>query len=283
MAAEYFDRHGSLRQVTARTFVVACQAIETSRLLLRSTGPRFPSGLANNSGQVGRNLLFSAGGSGGGDLAYADLDDIRAAQLRVMGPFVNRALDDWYVIDDPALPGGRVKGGIVDFMLRHPNPIAWGASARWGDDGLVWGKPLKRKLENWFRLDRRVNFEAFCDWLSEQSGYAVRLPTEVEWEYAARAGSATAYSWGSTIDCTRAMFANNPLKYDACVSNNRSSGLDPTRPAPVRRYPPNAWGLYDMHGNVWEWCSDWLAPWVSLGGVFASLGASAVLFWQFLL
>ena len=169
VAAEYFDRDGSLRQVTARTFVVACQAIETSRLLLRSNGPRFPGGLANNNGQVGRNLLFSAGGSGGGDLVYADLDDTRAEQLRTMGPFVNRALDDWYVIDDPALPGGRVKGGIVDFLLRHPNPIARGASARWGDDGLVWGKPLKRRLENWFRLDRRVNFEAFVDWLPVDS------------------------------------------------------------------------------------------------------------------
>ena len=169
VAAEYFDKNDVRRRITAKIFVVACQAIETSRLLQSSTSPRFPQGLANNSGQVGRNLLFSAGGTGGGDLVYSELEQNRAEQLHVMGPFVNRALDDWYVIDDPALPGGRAKGGIVDFLLRHPNPIARAASAKWGEDGLLWGKPLKRRLESWFREDRRLNFEVFIDWLPVDS------------------------------------------------------------------------------------------------------------------
>lgn len=165
VAAEYYDRAGQRRRVTARIFVVACQAIETARLLLASTGPRFPKGLANNHGQVGRNLVFSAGGSGGGDLVYGELTAARAAELRVMGPFVNRALDDWYVIDDPAMQGGRAKGGLVEFMLGHPNPIARASGAQWGEDGLVWGRPLKRRLENWFRDNRRIAFEVFNDWL----------------------------------------------------------------------------------------------------------------------
>jgi len=169
VAADYVDRAGKRRRVTAKVFVVACQAIETARLLLASTGPRFPKGLANNNGQVGRNLVFSAGGAGGGDLVYGELSEARAAELRLMGPFVNRALDDWYVIDDPALPGGRIKGGIVEFLFGHPNPIARADGAQRGQSGLVWGKPLKRQLESRFREGRRLTFEVFNDWLPSDS------------------------------------------------------------------------------------------------------------------
>lgn len=84
-----------------------------------------------------------------------------------------------------------------------------------------------------------------------------RLPTEAEWEYAARAGSQKAYSWGEDIDCTKAMYSNNTLKSEECVDYVKSRGLATDGPAPVKSYPPNAWGLYDMHGNVWEWVQDW--------------------------
>lgn len=165
-AVEYFDRAGDTHRVDARIYVVACQAVETCRLLLHSVGPRFPHGLANNSGQVGRNLLFSAGGAGSGDIEYAALSPARADQLRVMGPFVNRALDDWYVIEDKAFSPQRRKGGIVEFLLDHPNPTAKADRVKWGDDGkLVWGLPLKRRLETWFWTDRTLAFEVFNDWL----------------------------------------------------------------------------------------------------------------------
>ncbi|MCP4669245.1 MAG: formylglycine-generating enzyme family protein [Deltaproteobacteria bacterium] len=88
-----------------------------------------------------------------------------------------------------------------------------------------------------------------------------RLPTEAEWEYACRAGSSTAFSWGYKADCKKAMFANNSLKSEECLAYVKSKRrLLPDSPAPVKSYPPNAWGLYDMHGNVWEWCQDWLGP-----------------------
>jgi formylglycine-generating enzyme required for sulfatase activity len=95
------------------------------------------------------------------------------------------------------------------------------------------------------------------------TGYCYRLPTEAEWEYCCRAGTTTEYHTGNTLTCAQASFG-----YVAC--GNFST-------AAVGSYPPNAWGLYDMHGNVWEICLDhWDAtvnyptspvvdPWVSSG------------------
>ena len=84
-----------------------------------------------------------------------------------------------------------------------------------------------------------------------------RLPTEAEWEYAARAGTTSPFSWGDSIDCEKAMYGNNSLKHDVCQLYIKSLELQIDGPAPVKSYQPNPWGLYDMHGNVWEWCMDW--------------------------
>jgi formylglycine-generating enzyme required for sulfatase activity len=82
-------------------------------------------------------------------------------------------------------------------------------------------------------------------WRSESP--AVLQPTEVQWEYAARAGTRTAYWWGDEFDETK---ANADSKGDKPDDGSKGATT------PVKRYPPNPWGLYDVHGNVWEWCDD---------------------------
>jgi len=163
VSARYYDEGGSASLVRARLFVVACQAVETSRLLLNSDGPGHPNGLANNHGQVGKNLLFSATSGGTGTFMYSDFDAERANALKVRGPFVNRALQDWYYINDEEM--GNLKGGTIEFLFRHPNPIGQANRQKWTSDRLLWGTPLKRKLKSYFSDARYLRFEVFSDWL----------------------------------------------------------------------------------------------------------------------
>lgn len=90
---------------------------------------------------------------------------------------------------------------------------------------------------------------AFAAWLSRETGHHYRLPTEAQWEYAARAGTQTPYWWGSQLpECDQA--AANGAKFDD------DAQCDDTGTEPVKHYQANPWGLYDVHGNVWEWtCS----------------------------
>ncbi len=168
-AVEYFDAQGTKRRVSGKIYVVACQAIETARLLLSSVGPRHPHGLGNRYGQVGRNVVFSAGGISHGRFKYADLGPERAAEVRVVGPFINRTLHDWYVIDDPKL--GHMKGGVLDFLMGHPNVVSRATAERRDENGkLVWGSAFKRRLEAAIRDERGIDCETFCDWLPTDNG-----------------------------------------------------------------------------------------------------------------
>ena len=87
------------------------------------------------------------------------------------------------------------------------------------------------------------NAAAYCQWLSEQTGEQYRLPTEAQWEYACRAGSGAEYCFGSDA---------GQLGDYAWYRKNAEGRLHD-----VGQKQPNAWGLYDMHGNVWEWVEDW--------------------------
>jgi formylglycine-generating enzyme required for sulfatase activity len=92
--------------------------------------------------------------------------------------------------------------------------------------------------------------QAYIAWLNKTTGKHYRLPSESEWEYAARAGATTAFSFGNSITSEQANYDGSTGYNGAAAGPNRQKTL------PVGSFPPNAFGLYDMHGNVWEWVED---------------------------
>ena len=161
--AHYYKEQSS-KIAKAKIFVIAAQAIETSRLLLMSKNKEFPNGLANNSGNVGKNLIFSAGGSGYGHFYFDDLSNSDIEKLSKPGVFVNRTIHQWYEIDD--LDDKKLKGGTIDFLFEHANATKRAISQKWDSEGnLLYGSDFKQQLKFYFTRQRQLKFEVFVDWL----------------------------------------------------------------------------------------------------------------------
>jgi sulfatase modifying factor 1 len=112
-----------------------------------------------------------------------------------------------------------------------------------GREGLSKGDNEAAVFVSWYDAMK------FCRWLSEKEGLPYRLPTEAEWEYACRAGKTTPYYTGNELP---------EVYFKSQKRSEAPQSIDLT----VAQTPPNPWGLYDVHGNVEEWCNDWYGPYI---------------------
>lgn len=211
ISAHYYNENQEEVVVLAKTFVVACQAIETSRLLFMSTGEKHPNGIGNNHGQLGKNIVFSAGGVGHGEFPYDKFSDEDIEKLKSRGTFVNRSLQEWYEINDDEF-GGKVKGGTVDFLWKHANPIARSIRLKWGRDGLIWGEALKQKMHRYFTQERHLTFEVFNDWLPTDDCFVT-----LDKQYKDK--------WGDPVAKVRLGYHQHDLKVGAFISQKTEEVL----------------------------------------------------------
>ncbi len=184
--------------IEAKTFIVACQAIETSRLLLNSKNVDAPNGLGNKHNMVGKNLVFSAGGIGVGNLYYDDFSKKEVEKIKEPGVFVNRAIQEWYEIKGDEL-NAKMKGGTIDFLFEHSNAIPKMARQKWKGSRLVYGSELKSDIKNYFTKQRKIKFEIFNDWLPTDNCFVELDDKEVD-------------KWGDLVARVRVGYHPHDLK-----------------------------------------------------------------------
>ena len=170
-------------------------------------GEKHPRGLGNRYEQIGKNLHCCAGGTGHGIFDLTKLSGSDADALKVRGPFFNRALQDWYEINDKALFNRKVKGGTIDFVFDPPSPTADANSLKWDDkNNLLWGSAYKQRLKSQFTQSRNFKFEVFCDWLTTDNCYVSLDGTEKD-------------QWGSPVARVKVGYHPHDLKVGQYIAD----------------------------------------------------------------
>ena len=198
-SVDYYDNQKQSINVKAKIVVVACYSIESSRLLLSSQTNQHPNGIGNKYNQIGKNLHCCAGGTGHGVFDLNNFTEQQARDLKVRGPFFNRALQDWYFIDDKKTFGKRIKGGTLDFVFDPPSPTAEATDLRREDGQLIWGTKLKQRIKKHFTQSRDFKYEVFCDWLTNDNCFVSLDKTNKD-------------VWGSPVAKVTAGFHPHDLK-----------------------------------------------------------------------
>jgi choline dehydrogenase-like flavoprotein len=169
----YLDAAGREVAVRARIVCVCCSAFESARLLLLSRSLRFPDGLANGNGLVGRHLQLHGVSLGEGRFRY----DRHDGKLRDPHPFLGRSVMDHYFL--PPGVSDLAKGGLLRFGLPTAGPVTVGKSLARASGSLTWGTELKRRIREYFCDYRTVYFEVFHDFIPSSRTF-VDLDPEVK-------------------------------------------------------------------------------------------------------
>lgn len=157
----WLDANGALHEQRARVVVVSCSTIESARLLLNSRSRRFPHGLANGNGQVGKHLCFSANASVLAELHKDGGGKEIPGLLEGRTMWLGRSLQDFYVTPEGPVP----KAGTLRFDLVPPNPIANAQMASMSVDPPLWGQALKDEMHRRFHESRTLAAEIFAEYV----------------------------------------------------------------------------------------------------------------------